>query len=123
LDKEEARNRDTETNLVMDRATGRATPEAYERCLALVKAKRTWISEERQRLQDQLDCVEEGQMTLVRLSQIRESLVAKLDSVAAEDWRLIFNALALEVHVTPDATVEVALAIPVEDSSIVSRTA
>jgi hypothetical protein len=76
LDKKEARNRDTEANLVMDKATGKASPEAYERCLALVKAERIWISEERQRLQAQLDTVQQGEATLLGLAQMRE-----------RDWR------------------------------------
>lgn len=122
LDKKEARNRDTEANLVMDKATGKASPEAYERCLALVKAERIWISEERQRLQAQLDTVQQGEATLLGLAQMRERLAAKLDSAATEDWRLIFSALAVEVHVSERGAIEVALAIPIEKSPIVFTT-
>ncbi len=122
LGKKEARNRDTEANLVMERATGKASPEAYERCLALVKAERAWVSEERQRLQPQLNTIQQGEATLLGLAQMREKLAAKLDSAANEDWRLVFSALAVELHVTERGNIEVGLAIPVEKSPIVLPT-
>ncbi len=122
LDKKEARNRDTEANLLMERARGSASPEAFERCLALVKAQRTWIAEERQRLLAQLETIRHGEATLLGLAQVRERLAAKLDSTANEDWRLVFNALAVELHVTEAGEIEVSLAIPVEKPSIVLTT-
>ncbi len=122
LDRKQTRNRNTEANLVMERATGKASPEAYERCLALVKAGRVWISEERQRLQAQLETVRRGEATLLGLAQVRERLAAKLDSAANEDWRLVFTALALELHVTERGDIEATLAIPVEQASIVLNT-
>ena len=122
LDKKEARNRQTEANLVMDKATGTASLESYERCLALVKAERTWITEERQRLQAQVSTITDGQEALLGLAQTRDRLAAKLDSASNEDWRLIFAALALQVHVTEQGIIEIALAIPVESASIVSTT-
>ena len=119
LDKKGVRNRDTESNLLMEKATGKASIEAYERCLALVKAERVWISEERQRLQTQLDTIQQGDATLLGLAKVRETLAAKLDSAASEDWGRIITALALEVHVTEEGEVEVRLAIPVEKPPIV----
>ena len=123
LDKKEARNRHTEANLVMDKATGMASLESYERCLAAVKAERTWITEERQRLQAQVSTITDGQEALLGLAQIRERLATKLDSASNEDWRLIFTALAIEVHVSDQGIIEVALAIPGLSVSIVSTTA
>jgi len=119
LDRKQTRNRNTEANLVMERATGEASPEAYERCLALVKAERVWISEEHPRLQAQLETIRQGEATLLGLAQVRETLAAKLDSAANEDWRLVFTALALELHVSERGDIEATLAIPVEQASIV----
>jgi len=121
LDKKEARNRDTEANLVMEKATGKASPEAYERCLALVKAERAWITEERERLQAQINTIREGQSTLLGLAQVRERLAARLVNASNQDWRAVFNALALEVHVSEGGDVEVRLAVPIaEKPAIVS---
>ena len=49
-------------------------------------------------------------------------MVAKLGSAANEDWRLVFSALAVELHVTERGDIEVALAIPVEKPAIVFTT-
>jgi hypothetical protein len=122
LDRKEGRNKHTEANLVMDKATGTASPESYERCLALVKAESTWIIEERQRLQAEVHTITDGQEALLGLGQIKERLAAKLDSASNEDWRLIFAALALQVHVTEQGVIEVALAIPAQIVPIVSTT-
>jgi hypothetical protein len=123
LDKKEARSKHTEASLVMDKATGAASPEAYDRCLAMVKAERTWITEERHRLQAQVQAITCGQGAILGLAQIRESLAARLDSASNEDWRLIFAALALQVHVNEEGVIEVGLAIPLESPAIVSTTA
>ena len=119
LDRKENRSRDTEANLVMEKATGKASPEANERCLALVKAEQAWISEERQSLKAQLDTIRQGEATLLGLAQVRERLAARLQGATTEDWRLVFNALALEGHVTERGDIEAALAIPVEKPTIV----
>jgi hypothetical protein len=120
LNQREVRNRDIEANLVMEKATGKASPEAYERCLALNRAERTWLCEEKQRLEEQLETLADGQATMLGLAQMREKLASKLDSASNEDWRLIFAALALEVRVTEQGVIEVALAIPAQSVSIVS---
>jgi hypothetical protein len=122
LNRKEARNRATEANLLLERAKGNASPEAYEQCLALTRAERTWIAEERQRLEAQRDTMLRGEATLLGLAEMREKLLAKLDSAANEDWRQVFGALALEVRVTERGDVEAALAIPVEKPSIVLTT-
>jgi len=122
LDRKNASNLDTETNLVLEKARGNVSQEAYERALARVKAERTWITEERERLQSQLQTLEQGQAALLGLAQMRERLAQKLASATVEDWRMILNALGAEVHVTDEGTLDVGLAIPLEVTSIVSHT-
>ena len=119
LDRRENRSRNTEANLLMERAAGNASPEAFERCIAQLKAERTWIAEERQRLQGQLDTIQQGGAMLLGLAQVRERLAGRLDNADNEIWRMIFNALGLQVHVTEAGKVEVALAIPAKESPIV----
>ncbi|MBI2867868.1 MAG: recombinase family protein [Chloroflexi bacterium] len=122
LDRKRSRSLDTETNLALEKARSNVSPEAYERALARVRAERTWIAEERQRLESQLKMLDQGHAALRGLAQVRQQLAHKLDSANTEDWRMIFNALGMECHVTEQGDVEVGLAIPVEAVTIVSQT-
>jgi len=120
LDKKESKALATETQLVMAKATGDASPEAYDRALSLIRAEKTWITEERERLQTELTASQEQQNLIIGLSQIRERLCSLLDRATTEDWREIFTALALELRVGEEGQVEVKLAIPVDQALIES---
>ena len=122
LDRKGTGNLDTETNLALEKARGNVSQEAYDRALARVRAERTWIIEERERLQSQLQTLEQGQAALLGLAQARERLAGKLDGANVEEWRMIFNALGAEVHVTDEGTLDVDLAIPLGVTSIVAHT-
>ncbi|MFH1140560.1 MAG: recombinase family protein [Chloroflexota bacterium] len=122
MDRKLERNLQTETNLLLEKARGDASPEAYDRAMASLRAEGAWIVEERQRLQVQLDTARNGEAALFGLAQARERLAAKLGSASNEDWRVVFNGTALEVHVTEQGETEVAMAIPMEETPIVSHT-
>ncbi len=71
-----------------------------------------------------MDTIQQKESTLLGLAKVRERLAAKLDSATNDDWRLIFNALAVEGHVTEERGVEIRMDIPLEqpleEPSIVS---
>ncbi|MFC1994854.1 hypothetical protein ACFLVK_00390 [Chloroflexota bacterium] len=122
LNTKEAKALQTETNLVMSRASGDASAEAYERALTLVKAQRTWVAGERQRLQDELVAVQRQEGVVLGLRGVRETLLAFLERGTVEDWREVFNALGVKVSVGEGGVVQVSLAIPVTQSPIVCTT-
>ena len=98
------------------------SPEAYERALARVKAQRVWVTEERQRLQAEREAVQKREGVVLGLREARESLLALLERGTIEDWREVLNALGVKVSVGEDGVVQVSLAIPVAERSIVCST-
>ncbi len=122
LDRKLDRALDTETNLALENARGNISAEGYGRALARVKAERTWINDERQRLQAQINTLEHGHAALLGLAQVREQIAQKLDSANHDDWRMIFGALGVDVHVGEQGAIEVGLAIPMAPGRIVSHT-
>ena len=122
LDTKEAKALNTETNLVVARASGDASSEAYERALARVRAQRLWITEERQRLQAELETVQKREGVVLGLRETREELLSYLERGTTQDWREIINALGVKVSVGEDGVVHVSVAIPVAESSIVYST-
>lgn len=121
LGRKERKNLDAETALVSEAIRNEVSKEAYERNLALLKAEKRWIAEERERLESQLITVERDHAVVVELGQIRERLAAKLDNATNDDWRLIFDAMGMELHITEDGDKLLNLAIPVShtDTQIV----
>jgi site-specific DNA recombinase len=120
LNTKEAKALATETNLVRDKASGDASPEAYDRALAMVKAQKAWIAEETERLRTELSAAQLHEGVVIGLGEARERLCHLLDRGSNEDWRQVFTALALEIRVGDDGKVEVSLAIPVTQLSIES---
>ena len=83
LDAKEARAKTVETNLVMGKATEDASPEAYDQALAQIKAQKTWIAEERERLQAELAAAQRHNGALISIGEARERLCALLERGAA----------------------------------------
>jgi len=112
-----------ETNIVVEKALGKASPEAYDQALARMKAQKAWISEERERLCIELATAQRNEGVIISLGLARERLCALLERGMNDDWRQVFNALAVQMQVGTDGKVEVSLAIPVAQLSIVSTDA
>jgi hypothetical protein len=122
LDAKENKALNTETNLVVAKASGDASPEAYERALTRVKAQLSWIAEERQRLQAELDTVQKHERVALGLREARKRLLTNLERGTTQDWREILNALGVTVSVSEDGMVHIGMAIPMAENSIVCNT-
>jgi len=120
LDAKEARAKTVETNLVIGKAIGDASPEAYDRALAQIKAQKAWIVEERERLQAELAAAQRHNGALISIGEARERLCALLERGSNDDWREVFNALAVQLQMGAGGQVELSLAIPIADVNIVS---
>ena len=118
LERKGARNLDTETNLLLERARESASAEAFERSIAMVKAERAWIAEEKDRIQSQLTAMHTADQAAFNLEKIRVLLGAKLGSADHPHWRLVFDALELEVLVTDKGDLEARLVVPTQDEAI-----
>ena len=84
----------------------------------MVKAEQAWIAEEKERIQSQLTAIHRADQAAFNLERIRDHLGAKLDFADNLDWRLVFDALELEVYVTDSGELEARLAVPTQDEAI-----
>ena len=117
LDRKEARNLNTETNLLLEKARGNASDEAFERTISMVKAERSWIAEEQERLRGQLEATQRVEALTLNLEKIRERVGDRLETASNEDWRLVFEAPELEVHLAHDGSLEAHIALPTQEAS------
>ena len=100
---------------------GLASEETYRRVSAELRAERTWIVEERERLGKAL---EDAQHTVVKVDAIRELyplLLERLQRATFEDKRFILERLDARVTVG-ESGVSLSLAVPDSALSAVSTT-
>ena len=103
-----------ESELVGLRIRDKVSDEAYERNLALLRAERRWVDEERERIETELATLGSRSLSLVGLDQLRKEVALRLASGSAEDRRFVLEALELKVVVTTEGKIEVEFNIPTE---------
>jgi len=102
------------TELEARSVRGDVEPEIYERVKARLRAERSWIAEERERLQAQVALLghqKEAQATLVELQARVKDRLGNADNGL---WREIFAALNLTVLVHENGELELAASVPLE---------
>lgn len=90
-----------ETQLLLDKDIYKKdiSEEAFRRVLSMLQAKRQWINERTQAINEQLaqlDCQAEA---VASLEQIQAKVRGKIDKLTKAEWRELFIALNLEVQV------------------------
>ena len=117
LEQRQRKNVAAETALVGIRVREQCSQEAYERQAKLLQAERTWLAEEVARTRSRLENLARKEKARVSLEIVRN----RLEQIAADDPRLLLEALGVEVHVRESGEIVVEASIPL-DMSIVSNT-
>ena len=111
LGKKEQANMDAEQRAFRFLTDGSVRKEIYDREMALKKAERTWIEEERGRVRDRLAAMEQLELTRQRIEEVYATVVDKLSTASSKEQRFILECLSASVHIWPDR-VEVEIAVP-----------
>lgn len=101
------RNINAETELENRNLLGQEHPEVYRRLKARFQDERIWIEERKQALSEeltQLDCQAEA---VASLEQIQAKVRGRIDELTKAEWRELFMALNLEIHVRTEDDPEV----------------
>lgn len=93
------RNFNAETGLEKRDLLGQEHPETYRRLKARFQAERIWIEERKQAITAQLAQLDRQAEAVESLQQIRASLKDKLNEMNHAEWRQLFIALNLEIHI------------------------
>jgi len=90
-----------ETQLLLDKDVYKKdiSEEAFRRALSIIQAKRQWKDERTQALNNQLAQLDRQAEAAVTLEQIQASIVGRLDELTKAQWRELFTALNLEIHI------------------------
>ena len=98
------------------------TPEAFIAEQALIKARRTWLTEEVQRLEAKLANLHRLALNRQAIEVLRNNLKVNLDQATDQDWRQIFEALGLKILAFGDGNYDIEINVPTEDMQIETRT-
>jgi len=93
------RNLNAETELERKDLLGQLHPEVYRRIKSQLQAERIWIEERKQAITDQLAQLGREAEAVESLQQIRASFKNRLDDLTDDEWRQLFIALNLEIHI------------------------
>lgn len=120
LDKRQAALDGQETELVSLRVrkaedgTPLVSDAAFERNLALIKAQRSWIADERQRIGNRLVSLRNRAQAAREVLKVQALVKDKLANAGPDDMRRVLEALNTRVLVWPDRIqAELGVAIPV----------
>lgn len=104
------RNINAETELENRDLLGQVHPEVYRRLKSNYQAERLWIEERKEAIEQQLDQLEKQAEIASTWWELREQYIGRLDhdlgQLSSADWRELFIALNLEIHVRDRHTPE-----------------
>ncbi len=122
LSRKRTRSLNEEAELEARNLRGLIDEEVYDRLKARLRAERIWCDERERDIQAQLENLQRQTAALVSLKEIQCRVGHKLGMATTGEWREVFIALDLSVHVREDGDVEIEAALPLkaEEESIVS---
>ena len=94
------------------RAFQSLTSEAFQREQSLLKARRTWLSEELDRQKTKLNDLKKMITNADIVTAMRKTLHDRLDRASDEDWRFILEAVGAKVLAFGDGTWDIEINIP-----------
>jgi len=93
------RNINAETELENRSLMGMEHPEVYHRLKSKYQAERIWIEERVQIINDEVAQLNREGEAITSLQQIRDRFSGRLNELTQAEWREIFIALNLQIHV------------------------
>jgi len=100
LDIKHNRNINAETELEHRNLMGNEHPEVYRRLKVKYEAERNWIEERIQAINEEMAQLNREAEAIVSLQQIKDRFYRRLDELTEVEWRELFIALNLRIHVS-----------------------
>jgi hypothetical protein len=112
LDLQDRVERDAEASAFRLASRSTVSEDVYQQEVGLIRTRRRWIKEQRERLEAQLADLERFTLSPESLTTLRQRLDARLDGSTPEDQRFILDALGARVVAQVDGTWELQLEVP-----------
>ena len=106
--------RDAEAKAFRMGSHSNVSEEVYAQEIGLIKTKRRWIDEQKQRVQGQIDDLEQSMFSQDIVTELAGRLKERLRGATAEDRRFVLESMGTKVLVQPEGEWELELHIPQE---------
>ena len=117
LDKQERAEREAEAQALRLASRFEVSEDAFQQEVGLIRARRRWIGEERERVQSRLNDLGDGPPDPKALGMLAGRLKERLSSATCQDQRFILDALGATIIAQGDGTWELELEIPPDPSA------
>ena len=91
--------------------------DVYEQEIGLIRTKRRWIAEQRERLGDQLADLQSYTLSREGLEALRDRLANRLEGATFSDRRFVLEALGVQVIAQSEGTWTFQVAMPTEQAA------
>ena len=88
--------------------------EVFDQELGLIRTRQRWISEQIERIENQLEDFHRNDINPQSIEILRQRLATKLASATLEDRRFILEAIGAKVYVQPEGTWDLEIQVPRE---------
>ena len=95
---------------------GKVSEDVYQQEIGLIRTRRKWLTEQRQRLESQLAQLNECNINDDDLKMLRTRVANRLDQAAPEDRRFVLEAVGTQVLVDEGGRWEVEIHVPRAES-------
>jgi len=116
LSRKRTRSLNEETELEARNLQGLVDPEVYPAVKARLRAERMWCDERQKEVQAHLENLHQEAAAAASLRQIQARMGHRLELASNTEWRDVFLALDLSIHVPEDGNIEIQAALPVKAS-------
>lgn len=101
LEHKEKELTNNEAQLLLDRSEygGKISDKAFNQALSMLQTRRKWIVERTEAINDQLNQLRHQSEAIATLKELQANIVGGLKELNNEQWRELFTALNLEIHV------------------------
>lgn len=108
------KNLNAQTELEMRSVRGQVEDNVYDRARAQFRAEIAWIEERKQHIEGELEQLNQHAKAMITLQSLRQRIKNSLDDASNDEWRELFSAINLEIHVKEDGSINVELGLSLD---------
>ena len=116
LERQQRLEQDAETKAFRMYTRGRVSEDVYQQEIALIRTRRKWLAEQRERLKSQLADLERYSFQESDVDALRERIETRLSHANADDRRFVLEAVGTRVIVNHGGIWEVEIRVPKADT-------
>ena len=114
LGRQQREEQDAEVRAFRQASPGAVSEEVFSQEIGLIRTRQRWIAEQKERVEHQLEDIQQYSFNPQSIEALRQRLESKLATATPNDRRFILEAIGASVIIQADGTWELELQVPRE---------